>query len=63
MEYVGKLADGTVFDQQQGKWRRYEGVFPDGAPFVLEEGQMIPGFLKGLQETQQGRRICSEHSG
>lgn len=54
VEYVGKLADGTVFDQQQGQVAPIQGVFPDGAPFVLEEGQMIPGFLKGLKETRKG---------
>ena len=40
VNYVGKLKDGTVFDQAQG------------APLPL--GQMIPGFAEGLTKTQKG---------
>ncbi len=40
VNYVGKLKDGTVFDQAQG------------APLPL--GQMIPGFAEGLAKAQKG---------
>ncbi|WP_379547888.1 FKBP-type peptidyl-prolyl cis-trans isomerase [Qipengyuania sp. DSG2-2] len=54
VEYTGKLTDGTVFDKNEGQAAPIQGVFPDGVPFVLEEGAAIPGFLKGLKQTRTG---------
>jgi FKBP-type peptidyl-prolyl cis-trans isomerase FkpA len=40
VDYVGKLSNGTVFDQ--------------GKNAVLPLGQMMPGFIKGMGQTQKG---------
>jgi len=39
VHYTGKLADGEVFDTSEGK---------EPIEFTLGEGQLIPGFEKGL---------------
>jgi FKBP-type peptidyl-prolyl cis-trans isomerase SlpA len=39
VNYTGKLADGQVFDSSEGK---------DPIAFTLGQGQLIPGFEKGL---------------
>lgn len=39
VHYTGKLADGQVFDTSEGK---------EPIEFTLGEGQLIPGFEKGL---------------
>jgi FKBP-type peptidyl-prolyl cis-trans isomerase SlpA len=39
VHYTGKLADGQVFDTSDGK---------DPIEFALGQGQLIPGFEKGL---------------
>ncbi|MBK5192889.1 MAG: peptidylprolyl isomerase [Flavobacteriaceae bacterium] len=39
VHYTGKLADGQVFDSSEGK---------DPIEFTLGQGQLIPGFEKGL---------------
>ncbi|GAA4643151.1 hypothetical protein GCM10023115_11110 [Pontixanthobacter gangjinensis] len=53
VKYVGKLADGTVFDESRPS-QFPEGLFPDGTPMPLEEGQLIDGFLEGLLKTKKG---------
>ncbi|MWV27313.1 FKBP-type peptidyl-prolyl cis-trans isomerase [Aurantiacibacter rhizosphaerae] len=52
VNYTGKLADGTVFDQSQSMPLPIEGIFPDGTPLPL--GDMIPGFREALLQTQKG---------
>lgn len=54
VNYTGKLADGTVFDQSQPLPIPVEGIFPDGNPLPL--GNMIPGFTEGAMEMQKGGR-------
>jgi FKBP-type peptidyl-prolyl cis-trans isomerase 2 len=39
VNYTGKLADGQVFDSSEGK---------EPIEFTLGQGQLIPGFEKGL---------------
>ena len=39
VHYTGKLADGQVFDSSEGK---------EPIEFTLGQGQLIPGFEKGL---------------
>tara|TARA_B100000809_G_scaffold249460_1_gene280837 strand:- start:250 stop:696 length:447 start_codon:yes stop_codon:yes gene_type:complete len=39
VNYTGKLSDGQVFDSSEGK---------DPLEFTLGQGQLIPGFEKGL---------------
>lgn len=51
VKYVGKLSDGTEFDRSQ-PLPIPPGIFPDGFPFPVEEGQTVPGFFKGLQQVQ-----------
>lgn len=52
VNYTGKLADGTVFDQSQSMPLPIPGIFPDGTPLPL--GDMIPGFREALLQTQRG---------
>lgn len=54
IKYVGKLEDGTVFDQSQPVPLPIEGIFPEGNPFPLEEGATIAGFSEGLKQVQKG---------
>jgi FKBP-type peptidyl-prolyl cis-trans isomerase FkpA len=54
IHYVGKLPDGTVFDQSQDVALPVEGIFPEGTPMPLEEGATIPGFREGLLQMQKG---------
>ncbi|WP_336985832.1 FKBP-type peptidyl-prolyl cis-trans isomerase [Altererythrobacter aquiaggeris] len=53
INYVGKLTDGTEFDRSQ-PLPIPPGILPDGTPFVLEEGQTIPGFYEGLKQVRKG---------
>ncbi|MFZ1743162.1 MAG: FKBP-type peptidyl-prolyl cis-trans isomerase [Pontixanthobacter sp.] len=53
VKYVGKLTDGTVFDESRPS-QFPEGLFPDGTPFLLEKGQIVDGFYEGLLKTQKG---------
>lgn len=53
VNYVGKLPDGTVFDESQQP-PIPEGIFPKGNPFPLEEGATVDGFFEGLQKVQKG---------
>ena len=59
VKYVGSLPDGTEFDRSQPS-PFPPGVFPDGTPFPLEEGTMIPGFLNGLLQTREGGKYRIE---
>lgn len=52
VDYTGKLADGTVFDQSQDSPLPIQGIFPEGTPLPL--GDMIPGFRDALLQTQKG---------
>lgn len=52
-KYVGKLPDGTVFDES-GESPLPPQMFPDGVPFLLEEGQTVQGFFEGLQQVRKG---------
>lgn len=55
IKYKGKLAsNGTVFEDAQKSPFPVPGVFPDGTPFLYEQGQMIPGFYQGLKDVQKG---------
>ena len=55
VKYRGLLAeDETVFDEYRPVTLPVEGVFPEGAPFPVVEGQTIDGFFKGLQRVQKG---------
>ncbi|MFN3862801.1 MAG: FKBP-type peptidyl-prolyl cis-trans isomerase [Erythrobacter sp.] len=54
LNYKGKLADGTVFDESRDVPLPIEGLFPKGTPFPIEEGAAIPGFFEGLQQMQKG---------
>jgi FKBP-type peptidyl-prolyl cis-trans isomerase FkpA len=54
LNYKGKLADGTVFDESREIPLPIEGLFPKGTPFPIEEGAAIPGFFEGLQQMQKG---------
>ena len=59
VKYTGMLDDGTEFD----KWKPEPippGIFPEGSIFLLEEGQLVPGFRQGLQEMQEGGKYRLE---
>lgn len=53
VKYKGTLKDGTVFDES-GPSPFPPGIFPEGTPFLLEEGQVVDGFLIGLQQMEKG---------
>lgn len=55
VKYKGKLAaDGTVFEDAQTSPFPVQGLFPEGTPFLVEEGATIAGFYEGLQQMQKG---------
>ncbi len=55
VKYKGMLAaDGTVFEDVQKSPFPVQGLFPEGNPFLYQEGQMIPGFYQGLKDVQKG---------
>ncbi|HSG35125.1 MAG TPA: FKBP-type peptidyl-prolyl cis-trans isomerase, partial [Sphingomonadaceae bacterium] len=54
VNYTGKLADGTVFEQSQPFPVPVPGILPEGTPMLLEDGQIIPGFIEGLTRMQKG---------
>lgn len=54
VNYTGRLADGTVFDQSQPLPLPVEGIFPEGNPLPL--GNMIPGFVEGAKQMRKGGR-------
>ncbi|MXO84622.1 peptidylprolyl isomerase [Altererythrobacter aurantiacus] len=53
VRYTGRLPDGTVFDQS-GESPLPPQLFPEGVPFLLEEGQTVQGFFEGLQQVRTG---------
>ncbi len=59
IDYVGTLPDGTTFDKSQPS-PFPPGILPPGTPMLLEEGQMIPGFLEGMQRTEKGGKYRIE---
>ncbi|MGB7407336.1 MAG: FKBP-type peptidyl-prolyl cis-trans isomerase [Pontixanthobacter sp.] len=59
VKYVGKLDDGTVFDESQDM-PIPEGIFPQGNPFPVEEGATIPGFYDALQRVKKGGKYLVE---
>lgn len=59
INYTGKLADGTVFDESS-RPPIPPGIFPDGNPFPLEEGATIDGFREGLSKMQKGGKYILE---
>ncbi len=52
VKYVGKLDDGTVFDQSQDLPLPVQGIFPEGNPLPLD--QMVAGFRDGAMQMQKG---------
>ena len=55
VKYKGMLAaDGTVFEDAQDSPFPIKGLFPEGTPFLLEDGATIPGFYQALQQAQKG---------
>lgn len=55
LKYRGKLAaNGTIFDEPQDIPLPVEGLFPEGIPFPVEEGAIIPGLFQGLQQMRKG---------
>ena len=55
VNYVGKLKDGTVFDQSQPRQPlppEIEALVPNGDPLPL--GNMIAGFTEGAVQMQKG---------
>ncbi|MDJ0641500.1 MAG: FKBP-type peptidyl-prolyl cis-trans isomerase [Erythrobacter sp.] len=55
VRYTGKLAaTGEVFDESRDIPLPVQGIFPEGTPFPVEQGETIDGFFKGLQQMQKG---------
>src|SRR5690606_3988201 len=52
VKYVGKLDDGTVFDQSEDIQLPVQGIIPEGTPLPLE--QMVPGFRDAAVQMQKG---------
>ncbi|WP_284124574.1 FKBP-type peptidyl-prolyl cis-trans isomerase [Parerythrobacter aestuarii] len=53
VKYVGTLPNGTEFDRSQ-PLPIPPGIFPEGTPMLIQEGQMIDGFYQGLQQMEKG---------
>ncbi len=47
VHYTGKLEDGTIFDTSEGR---------DPLAFTVGQGQMIPGFEKGVMDLAVGEK-------
>ena len=58
VNYTGRLADGTVFEQSQPLPLPVEGLLPAGTPLPLEN--MIPGFREALMQMQRGGTYVAE---
>lgn len=56
--YVGKLSDGTVFDEGKDVQLPIDGVFPKGQPLPL--AQMVPGFREGALKMKKGGKYRLE---
>ncbi|MFW5633664.1 MAG: FKBP-type peptidyl-prolyl cis-trans isomerase [Erythrobacter sp.] len=59
VKYTGKLAStGEVFDQTQELPPQIaqvvRSIFPEGSPWEMQEGTMIPGFFDGLLQMREG---------
>ncbi|MEE4338475.1 FKBP-type peptidyl-prolyl cis-trans isomerase [Erythrobacter sp.] len=59
VKYTGKLAStGEVFDQTQELPPQIadvvRSIFPEGSPWEMQEGAMIPGFFNGLLQMRKG---------
>ena len=59
VKYTGKLAStGEVFDQTQDLppqiAQTVRSIFPEGSPWEMQEGAMIPGFFNGLLQMKKG---------
>lgn len=52
IDYVGKLPNGTVFDQSRPLNLPVQGILPEGTPLPVS-GE-IPGFTEGLEKMQKG---------
>lgn len=52
VNYVGKLANGEVFDESQQVPLPVKDIFPEGNPLPLD--RMIPGFTEGALQMQKG---------
>jgi FKBP-type peptidyl-prolyl cis-trans isomerase FkpA len=52
LDYVGKLPDGTVFDQSRPLGIPIQGLLPEGTPMPMTG--TIAGFSEGLEKTQAG---------
>lgn len=52
IKYVGKLADGTVFDKSPDQPSPLPGLIPEGVPNLVTG--FIPGFTEGLLKMQRG---------
>ena len=51
---IGRGLMRHEFDRSQGSPLPIPGIFPDGAPFPVEEGASIEGFYMGLKQVQKG---------
>ena len=58
VNYTGKLADGTVFDQSQPIPLPVQGILPEGTPLPLEN--MVPGFREAALQMQRGGKYVVE---
>lgn len=58
VRYVGKLPDGTVFDEGGDRELPIQGIFPKGQPLPLS--QMVPGFREGAMQMQKGGKYLLE---
>jgi len=58
VKYVGRLDDGTVFDESQ-PLPIPEGFLPEGTPFPVEGGT-IEGFSQGLAQMKKGGKYLLE---
>lgn len=58
VNYTGRLADGTVFEQSQPLPLPVAGILPAGTPLPLEN--MIPGFREALMQMQRGGTYVAE---
>ena len=59
VKYTGKLASsGEVFDQTPDLPPQIaeivRSIFPEGSPWEMQEGTMIPGFFNGLLQMKKG---------
>jgi len=58
VRYVGKLSDGSIFDEGGDTPLPVEGIFPKGQPLPL--ANMIPGFREGAVQMKKGGKYVLE---